>query len=473
VRDSADAGPGPRFYTEFRYEGTPGDTIADFCEAARELLQRLASDLRSTSKGPFAPESTAEYEQLAAGVDRVMGHVEVFRRVASGEGAPPETARMMQSLVANVLADANAAEVARARARAPKAREAKFDQGMTGSTADEMKDYANKIKDAGEGIAKIAGSSTMEGLVDIAAAILEDIAIFGTEAAANTGGNEATRQIEEKLDYVMPAVDGLTAGQAAAADALRGIQDTASQTRADAIHIRAEVDSIEYKAERLGDLLGRTLVGSGWTVGGQLHPHTVSNVVPQRSIKEELHGLEGDVGDIINTLNVTVVNINAIVVRLKVIIQFIVNIFPANFFLFFSQFDEIRKAPPGTRPLIDERLKKIFVYAEDRFVPHSAGQRRTIDVRTPAFDLSGWIDLSDLRSGDVVEVLTSVTVAGRRRRLDRRRFDQPGLVPFADIARGLSTVSGSDVRIVIRQPVSADGYATPIELGYQFVVESQ
>jgi hypothetical protein len=159
--------------------------------------------------------------------------------------------------------------------------------------------------------------------------------------------------------------------------------------------------------------------------------------------------------------------------RLKVVIQFIVNIFPTNVFLFFDEFLKGELKQSTTKPLIDERLKKIFVYAEDRFAPTSTNQRRTIDVRTAAFDLSGWIDLSDLRPGDVVEVTTSVSVAGRRRQLDRHRFDRPMLLPFADIARGLQTISGSDVRIQIRQPLSADNFGSPIELGYQFIVESQ
>lgn len=311
---------------------------------------------------------------MAAGVDRVMGHIDVFQRAASGEGAPPETARQLQNLVANVPADANAAGVARARASAPRERDAKFDQGRTGSAADEMRNYANKIKNAGEGIAKIAGSDVMEGLIDIVAAILEDIAIFSTEAAANTGGHEATRQIEEKLDYVIPGVDGLTAGQPDAADALRRIEDRTAQTRDDTIHIRAEVDSIEYKAERLGDLLGKTLVGSPWHVERQLHPHTVGNVVPSVSIKEEMHGLERNVGDIIDQLNVAIVNINAIMLRLKIVIQFIVNIFPTNVFHFFDEFlkGEIKKST--TAPLIDERPKKIFVCTEDRFAPASANK---------------------------------------------------------------------------------------------------
>jgi hypothetical protein len=227
--------------------------------------------------------------------------------------------RILKNLVANVLADANATELAKARAEAPKAREAKFDQGKTGSSVEGMKEYADKIKDAGEGIAKIADSHIMEGLVDILAAILEDIAIFGAKAANDTGGNEATRQIEEKLDYVMPIVDALKIGQSTAGDALHRIDDNT-------IHVKAEVENIEYKAERLADLLGRTLVGSGWIV----RPTTaaISNVVPPVSIKDEMHGVETNIATIINTLNIQIVNITQVTNLLLVLIQFIINIFP-------------------------------------------------------------------------------------------------------------------------------------------------
>jgi hypothetical protein len=187
----------------------------------------------------------------------------------------------------------------------------------------------------------------LEGAFDILAAILEDIALNGSQAAENTGGNEATRQIEEKLDYVMPGVDGLKTGQdqikksqADAADVLRRIDGNT-------IHISSEVDRIEYKAERLGDLLGRTLVGSPWTVERQLHPHTVSNVVPFVSIKDEMHGIEGDLANIINNLSVQIVNINQIVAILNVFIQFIVNIFPAWVFNFFNTSITGLQAPPA------------------------------------------------------------------------------------------------------------------------------
>ena len=178
-----------------------------------------------------------------------------------------------------------------------------------------------------------------------------------------------------------------------------------------------------------------------------------NNKVPPVSIKDEMHGIE---------------------IALKWLIQIFINTLPVDIVPPVEGFltkDDFK--PPTTEPLIDQRLKKIFVYAEDKFAPQSATERRTIDVRTPAFDLSGWIDLSELRAGDVVEITTWVRVAGQRRRFYRNRFDQPALLPFSDFARGLQYISGNDVRVQIRQPVSGDNFATPVQLGYQFVVESQ
>src|SRR2546425_4315688 len=127
--DAANGNFDSRFYTEFRYDGTPEQMIADFCSAATQLLQRLVSDLRSPSKGQFALEFNHEYEQMAVAVERTMGHIDVFQELALGEGASPESETIVRNVVANVLADANAAGIARARASAPKAKEAKFDQG--------------------------------------------------------------------------------------------------------------------------------------------------------------------------------------------------------------------------------------------------------------------------------------------------------------------------------------------------------
>lgn len=115
---------------------------------------------------------------------------------------------------------------------------------------------------------------------------------------------------------------------------------------------------------------------------------------------------------------------------------------------------------------------KIFPTQFFFFFKH-ATERKTIDVKTGAFDVTGWIALTELRSGDVVEVSTFVRVAGKRRRLARTRLDNAELVPFADVARGLNYLSGNDIRVQIRQPVPTNQSNKKIGIGYQFIVESQ
>lgn len=115
---------------------------------------------------------------------------------------------------------------------------------------------------------------------------------------------------------------------------------------------------------------------------------------------------------------------------------------------------------PDQPPLLDGRLKKIFVFEQDVFRPASANDLRVVAVRTPAFDLSGFGDLTQLRAGDVVEIETAVSVAGRPHSLfDRQRFDRLRLVTLADFARGENRLSGTDIRVTLRQPQSGDGGA--------------
>jgi hypothetical protein len=475
------------FYTKFRYEGTPEDTINEFADSLALLLKRLASDLRSTSAGRFGLDSNDENEAMAVAVDRSMPKVDLFRSLALGTDLPQEAAIPVRNTVANVLADSNATGTTQARTRAPKAREAKFDQGKTGSAVDGMKDYATKIKDATAAIGKFIEvtevldpiGKLIEAIGLTIAAMLEDIAILGAKPADNTGGNEATRQIEDKLDYVIPIAEGIQTGQDRQGKTIDGIDANTRQINTRTEKIEREVDTIEFKAEILGRLLGKTLVGEEWDV----RPRTVDKSkglggigkIPEISVKDEMHGIENNIDQIIriqNNQQKVIVNINLILIA---IIQFIINIFPTQFFFFFQKVTKIKnlKQPKGLKPLIDERLKKIYVFEEGPFTPRSATERKTVDVKTAAFDVSGWIDLTSLRAGDVFEVATFVTVAGKRRRLAQTRFDQAALIPFADFARGLNYVSGNQVRIQMRQAVSADSFRTKLNFGYQFVVESQ
>ena len=219
------------------------------------------------------------------------------------------------------------------------------------------------------------------------------------------------------------SLEGLKAGQDRITTAIGGIQQTATMTQ-------QEVNFIEQKAETLADLLGRTLVGSSW----QINPNkTVSgpNKVPDRDVKQELHDIEDLVRKIIEIIEETPNgNGNG------------------------NGDGELHDEPKeDDRPvLLDRRLKKIFVYAENVFAPTSASERRRIRVKRHAFDLTGWIDLTRMRPGDIFEVDVRVSVAGRKDiPFARTRFDRPRLVAFADFANGLNYVSGSNILISLRQ----------------------
>jgi hypothetical protein len=252
---------------------------------------------------------------------------------------------------------------------------------------------------------------------------------------------EVGQQLEAKLDFVIPRVEGLSQGGQTIEAIVRDDQERGRQ-------IQQELQRVEGKANNLGDVLGRTLVGEGWIVD-PLRTRDRPNRVPDRDVKEELHDLEEQIEHIDRKLDDPPPTDNG------------------------NGHDQ--PAGEQERPVVlDSRLKKIYVYAENAFAgpePH----RPSPDPRPhPRLDLSGWLDLSRLRAGDVVEVQTRVSFAGRRDvLLVRTRFDQPRLLAFAEFARGHEWIPGSNVMIVLRQPASADHYATPIEVAYQFLVESR
>jgi len=120
--------------------------------------------------------------------------------------------------------------------------------------------------------------------------------------------------------------------------------------------------------------------------------------------------------------------------------------------------------------------KKIYVYEEDTFTATSSTDEREVHVVTPAFDLSGWVDLFELRSGDVVEVEILVNIDGDERQFVTTTFDGDAdarLICFDELTGGRMLVVGDDIKILFRQTASADDFVTPIPIGYQFVVESQ
>lgn len=349
-------GPDLSFYTELRYPGSAEEIVSSFASATRELLRRLADDLRSERRGEFGGGNEGVLGALAVAADRLVGHVGVLEEVVLGAPAE-ESGYVLRNVVANVVSDANFTDVARGHVGSPKQQEAKFDQGKGGAILDSMPDIADKANDIGEAIGE-AFPPVKAGL-GIAAIILRDIGIIGKLAAEESGGNEATKQLEGKLDRALPQIDGLVGGQQGITSGIQRVEGTLDQTR-------REVFKIEQKADTLGDLLGKTLVGEGWIVD-PLRTRTGPNRIPGRSVKDELHDVERLIREIID--------------RLGPVTDGPVPPPPPPEE---PPFDEPRQPPPEEPPpvLEDWRLKKIFVYAENVFAPTSRTERRTISVRT-------------------------------------------------------------------------------------------
>jgi hypothetical protein len=428
------------FYTEPRFAGSAEEVIAGFAAANRALFSRLAADLKSRPETRFgvAPDSTDR--ALADGIARALGHVDELERLASGESLSADDAGMVRNVLANVVSDSNFTAIADAHASAPQAEEGKFDV-VTGSAISGTDiDIADKLAQIADVLSDLPVVSLVINLISL---VLRDLGIFA-EPAAGPSLAKIGRQLENKLDDVIPKVDGL--GRSA-----QTIERTVNDSEERSRQIQQELQRVEGKADNLGDLLGRTLVGEGWIVDPR-RTRSGRNRVPARDVKQELHDLERVINHIDDKLDQPP---------------------PDNG----NGGNGGHDRPRGTehRPVVlDTRLKKIFVWAENVFAATSARDRRRIRVRTPAFDLSGWLDLSRLRTGDVAEVQIRVSLAGRRDVLFAgTRFDHPELVPFAEFARGHEWIPGSNVLLVLRQPVSADNYSTPVELAYQLVVESQ
>jgi len=143
--------------------------------------------------------------------------------------------------------------------------------------------------------------------------------------------------------------------------------------------------------------------------------------------------------------------------------------------------------PPNTPPVtpIDETTsdrnlllvtKKIYVYAEGTFTATSATDFRDIIVTTPAFDVSGWIDATQLRSGDEIQIELTVRIDGQERHFLTTTFvggADSRLIYFDELTNGRTFIVGSWIRIRLWQTVSADSFSTAIPVGYQFIVQSQ
>lgn len=237
---------------------------------------------------------------------------------------------------------------------------------------------------------------------------------------------------------------------------------------------------LAYKIDKLADLLGRAIVDANaeWDPEPVLRlsttlPSPEYNMLPKKSVKEELHDIE-DLLRGLQRLIQLIINIDILDIDIDIDIINIFNEYVSS--------------------TIDEHaLKRIYVYDEGVFRAPTARAVHRVKVRAKAFDLAGWIDLDDMRVGDVVRVdvhvLLPVGVGGRRkrRRYRRRTFRGVGSAPGrrarrSDTGRGLHSLQdicgptilvGDAIDIDIRQLSSASGYPSPLGIGYQFVVESR
>jgi hypothetical protein len=123
----------------------------------------------------------------------------------------------------------------------------------------------------------------------------------------------------------------------------------------------------------------------------------------------------------------------------------------------------------------DTRLKKIYVYADNVFMPQSTADSRTIVVKTDAFDLTGYIDFSHAREQDQFQVEIHVTMAHASNVLLQRSAFQGGTLAMMNqlAPYNANYISGNHIEIFIHQMYSLDNFATKVPLAYQFIVESR
>lgn len=130
----------------------------------------------------------------------------------------------------------------------------------------------------------------------------------------------------------------------------------------------------------------------------------------------------------------------------------------------------VSQRKPTRLALRDPRLKKIYVYAEGTFVLHNAAEVHKIVIKTPAFDVAGWIDLSSMApGGDELFTEVHVTFANRTNVLYQRTvFDGPRLITLSDITNGQGYLSGTTSKSGSSRPprttISRRRSNTPISL---------
>jgi len=236
--------------------------------------------------------------------------------------------------------------------------------------------------------------------------------------------------------------------------------------------IATTVHKLTERIDCLTKLLGLTLYNAEWdcdgTVApvvnppeGELHPvgsdgHRGKRTVPPKSIKDEMHDIEDMLRKIIEILETP----------------------PST------------PTPPETPPPVPvpvpecpehshelpSDLKRIFVYEAEVFTAAAAGDERVVDVRTAAFDLTGWIDLTELGDGDLVQIQMFVHLPGGVKRLYREAtysgLPDAGLKHLSEVV-GPGYIASDHIEVVITQRASGAGFAPGLSIPYQFVVESQ
>lgn len=223
--------------------------------------------------------------------------------------------------------------------------------------------------------------------------------------------------------------------------------------------IGEEIDELQEKIDCLIKFLGITLYNVEWDCSGsippdppappegELHPlrpdgRRHPRATPPESIKDELHEIEKCLEEIKECLD------------------------------FLKQPDVPPEEPPE-EPVFFADFKRIVVYEEDVFTPSGAGESRLIEVRSAAFDLAGWVDLSAMSDGDEVVIALYVNLPGGVRRQYRittyRNRAEAALYALQD-AIGPVIVVGNSVDIEISLAASS---GTAVDIPYQFVVETQ
>ncbi len=113
------------------------------------------------------------------------------------------------------------------------------------------------------------------------------------------------------------------------------------------------------------------------------------------------------------------------------------------------------------------------MYADGRFIPQSLTDSRTIKVRTEAFDLTGYVDLTRALPADQFEFQVRVTMAHASDVLFQRSLLSAGTLVMMHNPAPSNYISGNHIDIIMKQTHSQDNFATKIPLAYQFIVESR